>query len=61
MTASGLTLFELAGANSELRFSPHCWKTPGSSAIPVAHFVNTWADAAVLPAIARLILLDIYN
>ena len=27
MTAPGLTLFELAGANSELRFSPHCWKT----------------------------------
>jgi glutathione S-transferase len=124
MTASGLTLFELAGANSELRFSPHCWKTRlalahkgleaervpwrfidkakiafsgqslvpvlvhgdetisdswrialyleecfsarpslfgGSSAIAVAHFVNSWADGTLLPAIARLILLDIYN
>lgn len=124
MTASGLTLFESAGADSELRFSPHCWKTRmalahkgleadrvpwrfvdkdkiafsgqslvpvlvhgdesisdswgialyleecfparpslfgATSAMPVAHFVNSWADATLLPAIARLILLDIYN
>jgi glutathione S-transferase len=124
MTASGLTLFELAGADSELRFSPHCWKTRMALAhkgleadrvpwrfvdkakiafsgqslvpvlvhgdesisdswrialyleecfpagpslfgatrvIPVAHFVNSWADATLLPAIARIILVDIYN
>jgi len=32
-----------------------------TSAIPVAHFVNSWADATLLPAIARIILVDIYN
>jgi glutathione S-transferase len=26
MTVPKLTLYELAGANPELRFSPHCWK-----------------------------------
>jgi len=122
MTASGLTLFELAGP-TRLRFSPHCWKTVwpwptralkrtgalavyrqakiafsgqslvpilvhgdesisdswrialyleecfparpslfgGTGAIPVTQFVNSWADAALLPAIARIILVDIYN
>lgn len=27
MSASGLVLFELAGADQAVRFSPHCWKT----------------------------------
>lgn len=27
MQAADLTLYELAGASPELRFSPHCWKT----------------------------------
>jgi glutathione S-transferase len=27
MTAATLTLYELAAADTELRFSPHCWKT----------------------------------
>src|SRR3546814_3011337 len=26
MNADELTLYELAGADSRLRFSPHCWK-----------------------------------
>ncbi|MGL4964315.1 MAG: hypothetical protein ACRC67_24000 [Inquilinus sp.] len=25
--AAALTLYELAGADAALRFSPHCWKT----------------------------------
>ena len=27
MPAAKLSLYELAGADRELRFSPHCWKT----------------------------------
>jgi glutathione S-transferase len=121
---SALTLYELAGADSDVRFSPHCWKTrmalahkgldaerlpwrftekeriafsgqglvpvlideavvvsdswrialhleerfadrpslfgvPG--AIPLARFVNTWADTTLLPAIARVIVLDVHD
>jgi glutathione S-transferase len=124
MIDSGLTLYELAGADPELRFSPHCWKvlmalahkgleatrlplrfcdkdtiafsgqplfpvirhgteTVSDSwrialyledrfpsqpslfgdphAVSVTRFVNSWADAALVPAIARIILLDIYE
>jgi glutathione S-transferase len=124
MIASDLTLYELAGADSELRFSPHCWKVlmalahkgleatrvplrfcdkdkiafsdqallpvirhgtetvsdswrialyledrfplqPSLFADPhtvsVTRFVNSWADAALVPAIARIILLDIHE
>jgi glutathione S-transferase len=117
-----LSLYELVGADPEIRFSPHCWKTRmalahkglesacipwrfadkgrnssptqvpvlihgdatvtdswsialyleeqfperpslfGSGhAIPVARFVNSWADTALLPAMARIILLDVYE
>lgn len=119
-----LTLYELAGADAQLRFSPHCWKTrmalahkglqasrvawrftdtdvigfsgqqrvpvlvdAGTSihdswqialyledrfperpslfdhaaAIPLTDFVNRWADAILLPAVARIILVDVYN
>jgi glutathione S-transferase len=119
-----LTLYELAGADPELRFSPHCWKTRmalahkgleakgvpwrftdkdaiafsgqglvpvllhdgavisdswrialhlerdfpdrpslfgGESAVPLAAFVNDWADNVLLPAIAHIIVLDIYE
>jgi glutathione S-transferase len=117
-----LSLYELVGANPEIRFSPHCWKvrmalahkrlgaacipwrftdkgkdsnpklvpalihgndTVGDSwnialyledqfperpslfgsahAVSVTRFVNSWADAALIPAIARIILLDIYE
>ncbi|MGK9168771.1 glutathione S-transferase family protein [Inquilinus limosus] len=119
-----LTLYELAGADAALRFSPHCWKTRmalahkrleadrvpwrftekeaiafsgqglvpvlvhdgetvcdswrialhleerfpdrpslfgGGAAIPLARFVNGWADTALLPAIVRIILADIPN
>jgi len=120
----GLILYELAGANPALRFSPHCWKVrmalahkglkaeglpwrftekqtiafsgqgsvpvliddgetvydswaialhleqryssapalfDGTGAIPLAQFVNAWADHVLLPAVARMILLDIHN
>ena len=30
-------------------------------AVPVARFVNSWADTALIPAIARIILMDIYE
>lgn len=30
-------------------------------AIPLAHFVNAWADSTLLPAILRVILLDVYD
>lgn len=122
MNEPRLILYELAGADPQLRFSPHCWKIrmalahkglsadrrpwrftdkeaiafSGQSLVPVlidgahvvsdswrialhleerfadrpalfgspgaigaTHFVNSWADTALLPAIARLILLDI--
>lgn len=121
---SALTLYELAGADPELRFSPHCWKVRMAlahkgltaerlpwrfiekemiafsdqrlvpvlvdeaivvsdswrialhleerfperpslfghpSAIPLASFVNSWADTLLLPAIARIILIDVYQ
>jgi glutathione S-transferase len=120
----GMILYELAGADPALRFSPHCWKVrmalahkgleaeglpwrftekqaiafsgqgsvpvliddgetvydswdialyleeryssapalfDGAGAIPLAHFVNAWADHVLLPAIARVILLDIHG
>lgn len=124
MTAANITLYELAGANPDLRFSPHCWKTRmalahknldaerlpwrftakqtiafsgqelvpvlvdgdavvhdswrialyleeryaerpllfgHADAVPLARFVNSWADATLLPALARLILIDIHD
>jgi glutathione S-transferase len=124
MAHSELTLYELAGANPELRFSPHCWKVlmalahkglaatrvplrfcdrnklsfsgqalvpvlthgaetvvdswriavyledrfpdhpslfGGGDAISLTSFVNSWADSALVPAIARVILVDIHN
>ena len=33
----------------------------GAGAIPLAHFVNAWSDGALLPAIARIILLEIHD
>jgi glutathione S-transferase len=120
----GIVLYELAGADSNLRFSPHCWKTrmalahkglqadrqpwrftdkdaiafsgqgrvpvlvddgaaicdswqiavyleerypltaalfPGEGIVTLSHFVNAWTDRTLLPIIARIILLDIYN
>lgn len=119
-----LKLFELAGANPQVRFSPQCWKTrmalahkgleaetiglrfgekqriafsgqglvpvlvdgeqvindswqialhlesswPDSpalfgaaSAIPLAALINAWTDTTLLPAMARLILMDVFN
>jgi glutathione S-transferase len=124
MMPNGLTLYELAGANPELRFSPHCWKARmalvhkrlqveripwrftdkpdiafsgqglvpvlvhdgevvsdswriaahieqrfpdrpslfgASRTMPLAQFINAWSDTILLPAIARIILVDIYN
>jgi glutathione S-transferase len=124
MDAPGLILYELAGADPALRFSPHCWKTRmalahkgldatcvpwrfteteriafsgqalvpvlvngdeavsdswriaryledhfpglpslfgGQSAVPLTRFVNRWADMTLVPAITRVILLDIYE
>jgi glutathione S-transferase len=124
MIATDLTLYELAGANPNLRFSPNCWKVlmalshkglaadrvplrfadrdriafsgqslvpvlvdgketvsdswrialhledrfpglpslfGGQSAILVTRFVNSWADTVLLPAVARVILIDVYN
>lgn len=118
-----LTLYELAGADPAVRFSPHCWKTRlalehkglaaerqpwrfvekgaiafagtdkvpvlvddgravvdswaialhleaayadrpslfgAAAAQPVAHFVNAWADTALMPALSRLIITDVY-
>ena len=123
MDAPGLILYELAGADPALRFSPHCWKTRmalahkgldatrlpwrftereriafseqalvpvlvdgdtvvsdswriacyleeryperpslfgGARAVPLTRFVNRWADMTLVPAITRIILLDIY-
>ncbi|MFE0758361.1 glutathione S-transferase family protein [Inquilinus sp. NPDC058860] len=119
-----LTLYELAGADAALRFSPHCWKTRmalahkgleaermpwrftekeaiafsgqglvpvlvhdgetvcdswrialhleerfpdrpslfgAAAAVPLARFVNGWADAVLSPAIARIILVEIFD
>lgn len=119
-----LRLYELAGADPSLRFSPHCWKTRmalahkgltaegiawrftdkdeiaftgqglvpvlvdgetsvndswqialyleehhpdrpslfgGAAAVPLARFVNSWADTALVPRLAPIILLDIYG
>ncbi|AZD08921.1 Glutathione S-transferase, putative [Pseudomonas chlororaphis] len=124
MSSAPLTLYELAGADPDLRFSPHCWKTRmalahkglqsqriawrfsdkariafsrqgavpvlvdgdqsisdswrialhleqryperpslfgGREAIALATFVNRWADSMLLPAVARVILLDVYE
>lgn len=124
MTTTPLKLYELAGADPELRFSPHCWKTRmalahkgleaervawrftekdaiafsgqglvpvlvdedeticdswnialhleerfpdrpslfgGAAAIPLASFVNAWADTTLAPAISRIILVDIHG
>ncbi len=124
MNEPRLILYELAGADPQLRFSPHCWKIrmalahkglsadrrpwrftdkeaiafSGQGLVPIlidnaqvicdswriavhleerfadrpalfgspeaialTRFVNSWADTALLPAIARLILLDIHN
>jgi glutathione S-transferase len=124
MTKTELTLYELAGANLELRFSPHCWKSrmalahkgikavrepwryadrdkiafSGQALVPVlvcrnetisdswrialyledrfstqaplfggkealshARFVNSWADTTLLAAVAKVILVDVYN
>lgn len=120
--AATLTLYELAGADAALRFSPHCWKTRmalahkgleaervpwrftekkaiafsgqglvpvlvhdgetvsdswrialhleerfpdrpslfgAAASVPLARFVNAWADSVLTPAIARIILVDI--
>ena len=124
MTADRITLYELAGRDSNLRFSPHCWKVRmalahkaleadrrpwrftekqiiaftgqelvpvlvdgntaisdswrialhledrfpdrpslfgNGAAIPLARFINGWADTVLLPAIARLILTDVHD
>jgi glutathione S-transferase len=123
MKTAGLTVYELAAADPNLRISPHCWKLrmalahkrleakflpwrftekeaiafSGQGAVPVlvdgevvvndswrialhleerfagssslfdgrgllqlARFVNGWADTALLPAIARIIVVDIH-
>ncbi|WP_395673970.1 glutathione S-transferase family protein [Inquilinus sp.] len=122
MGEAALTLYELAGADDALRFSPHCWKVRmalahkgleadrvpwrftekqaiafsgqglvpvlvhdgetisdswrialhleerfpnrpslfgGAGAMPLARFINGWADTALSPAIARVIILDV--
>lgn len=119
-----IVLYELAGADPAVRFSPHCWKVrmalahkglkaegrpwrftdreaiafsaqervpvlidhgevvadswriaqhlearhrgapslfEGGGAAALAGFVNAWADGALAPAIARLILIDVYD
>ncbi|WP_225768913.1 glutathione S-transferase family protein [Inquilinus sp. Marseille-Q2685] len=121
---AALTLYELAGADAALRFSPHCWKTRmalahkgleaervpwrfsekqaiafsgqglvpvlvhdgetvsdswrialhleerfpdrpslfgGAASVPLARFVNHWADTVLSPGIARVILVDIFG
>jgi glutathione S-transferase len=120
----GIVLYELAGADPTIRFSPHCWKVrmalahkglevqrvpwrftekqfisfsgqgsvpvirdngetvcdswriahhlearhPHTSAlfahpgvVPLAQFANAWADTVLLPALARIILLNVYR
>lgn len=124
MNNAPLILYELAGADPDLRFSPHCWKTRmalahkglesqsiawrftekariafsrqgavpvlvdgdrsisdswrialhleqryperpslfgSSDAIALSSFINRWADSMLLPAMARVILLDVYE
>jgi glutathione S-transferase len=124
MDASNFTLYELAGADREVRFSPHAWKVlmalahkglraervplrftdrdkiafsgqallpvlvhghetvsdswrialyledrfptqpslfQGDVATAVTRFVNSWADTQLLPAVARIILMDVYH
>jgi glutathione S-transferase len=121
---TSLILYELAGADPNLRFSPHCWKTrmalahkgleaerrpwrftekediafSGQGLVPVlveddeavsdswriaehlerrypdapslfgdesgqavSRFINSWADSVLVPAISRVILLDIHG
>src|SRR5438105_2938080 len=118
-----LVLHELAAADPDVRFSPHCWKTRmalahkgldaerlpvrfsdkeriafsgqglvpvlvddaetvsdswrialhlearyperptlfgGDAAVPLARFVNAWADSTLVPALIRILLLDIH-
>lgn len=124
MTEQELVLFELAGADPELRISPHCWKirmalshkgatarfmpwrfsdkadiafsghaavpllvddnvpigdswrianhlekrfpdarslADGSGSLATCAFTNGWADMTLMPAIARVILPDVYH
>jgi glutathione S-transferase len=124
MTARNLMLFELAGADQSVRFSPHCWKirmalahkglmaqgvpwrftdkaeiafseqtcvpvlvddgvaisdswriaqylethfphTPPlageDSGLAACAFINHWADATLLPALARVLVPDVYH
>lgn len=124
MNAAALKLYELAGADPDLRFSPHCWKIrmalahkgldaecrpwrftekqaiafsgqeqvpvlvdgdtvvsdswrialhlearfperpslfDDAAAVPLTRFVNGWADAVLLPALACLILTDVHD
>lgn len=119
-----IILYELAGADPALRFSPHCWKVrmalahkgleaeyrpwyftdketiafsgqssvpilldsdeticdswrialhlearypnesrllAGLDAVPLTQFVNSWADNILMPAIARIIVLDVHD
>ncbi|WP_211254966.1 glutathione S-transferase N-terminal domain-containing protein [Nevskia soli] len=118
-----LQLYDLAGANVDLRFSPHCWKTrmalahkglqtvyvpwrfrqkdsiafSGQGMVPVlvhdkqvvsdswqialhldrafpehplfespaalasAHFVNSWVDTVLIPLVASITMLDVWN
>lgn len=32
-----------------------------ADAIPLTHFINTWADATLIPALARIILVDVLH
>jgi glutathione S-transferase len=124
MSADTFILYELAAADHDVRFSPHCWKTrlalahkgleakrvpwrftqkdaiafSGQGRVPVlvhggtvvsdswriaiyleeifadrptlfgapeakplTRFINSWADAALLPALARIIVLDVHD
>lgn len=124
MGEAALTLYELAAADTALRFSPHCWKTRmalahkgleadrvpwrftekeaitfsgqglvpvlvhdgqtvcdswqialhleerfpdrpslfgGAASVPLARFINGWADTVLSPTIARVIILDVHD
>lgn len=45
----------------EDRFPDHPSLFGGGDAISLTSFVNSWADSALVPAIARVILVDIHN
>lgn len=41
--------------------APHLFAGAGAGVVALTHFVNAWADGTLLPAIIRIILVDIHD